>query len=53
MTAGGGFDLPLSRHLILRPIQAEYLMTRLPNGVNDRQNNILITTGVAVRFGAR
>jgi hypothetical protein len=51
---GYDWNLPLGRgsKFILRPIQTEYLMTRLPNGVNDRQNNIRITAGVAARFGS-
>jgi len=53
MTVGGGFDYRLSRRLSLRPIQADYLFTHFPNGTNDHQNNLRLTTGLAVRFGER
>jgi outer membrane immunogenic protein len=49
-TVGGGVDFKLTHHLTLRPIQAEYFVTKLPNGVNDHQNNIRINSGVAIRF---
>jgi peptidoglycan-associated lipoprotein len=47
---GGGLDYRLTPHLTLRAVQAEYLLTRFANGVNDRQNNLRIDSGVAVRF---
>jgi hypothetical protein len=37
----------------VRRVQAEYLLTLLPNGVNSRQNNFNLTTGIVIRFGAR
>lgn len=50
---GGGTDVALSPRMAWRLIQAEYLLTLLPNGVNGRQNNIRIGTGVVLRFGGR
>ena len=32
MTAGGGIDLKVSRHLSVRPVQAEYFMTKSRTG---------------------
>jgi len=49
-TVGGGIDLKLTHHLTLRPIQAEYFVTKLPNGVNDHQNNLRINSGIVIRF---
>jgi outer membrane immunogenic protein len=50
---GGGVDLGLNRHVSLRLVEADYLLTLLPNGVNSRQNNLNLTTGVVFRFGTR
>jgi peptidoglycan-associated lipoprotein len=49
-TVGGGVDLKLTHHLTIRPIQAEYFVTKLPNGVNDHQNNLHISSGLVFRF---
>jgi hypothetical protein len=51
MTAGGGLDFRVSRHVALRPIQAEYFMTKIPDGLNNRQDNLRIGAGIAVRLG--
>lgn len=50
---GGGVDIALSPHFAVRAVQAEYLLTLLPNGVNSRQNNFNLTTGLVVHFGAK
>jgi outer membrane immunogenic protein len=50
---GGGLDVDLNRHVALRLVEVDYLLTLLPNGVNSRQNNLNLTTGVVFRFGAR
>lgn len=50
MLAGGGLDIALNRHFAIRAVEADYFMTRFKNGVNDRQNNIRLSAGVAVRF---
>lgn len=51
MTAGGGIDFKVSSHVSIRPIQAEYLMTKIPDGLNNRQNNLRIGAGIVVRLG--
>jgi peptidoglycan-associated lipoprotein len=51
MSAGGGLDWNFARRVSLRLIQADYLMTRLPNSVNNNQNNLRITVGVVFHFG--
>jgi len=53
MAAGGGIDVKLSKHFSLRPFQAEYLMTRLPNGLNGRQDNLQFSAGVSLTFGGK
>jgi len=51
MTAGGGIDLKVSKHFSIRPVQAEYFLTKIPDGLNNRQNNFRFSAGVVVRFG--
>jgi peptidoglycan-associated lipoprotein len=51
MSAGGGVDFIVSRHFAIRALQADYLLTLLPNGTNNRQNNFRLSTGLVFRFG--
>jgi outer membrane protein OmpA-like peptidoglycan-associated protein len=54
MTAGGGLDLRVRRHFAIRPIQAEYLMTRFKNystGTTATQNDMRLSSGIVFRFG--
>jgi peptidoglycan-associated lipoprotein len=53
MAAGGGVDIWLSRRFSLRAFQTDYLLTLLPNRVNDHQNNFRLSTGVIFQFGKR
>lgn len=53
MTAGGGVDLTIARHIALRLLQANYLLTRFPNSVGSAQQNLQLGTGVVLRFGKR
>ena len=54
MTAGGGLDIKLSRHVAFRPIQAEYFLTRLSPigafGVSNR-NNFRYSAGINFSYG--
>jgi len=50
MIAGGGFDFHIAQHLAIRPIEADYFLTRLPNGVNGAQNNLGLSSGVVLRI---
>jgi hypothetical protein len=54
MTAGGGLDIPINKHLTFRPIGLDYFLTRLQNlrtlGDNS-QNNLRYTTGLNFTFG--
>ena len=45
MTAGGGIDFRLTEHFSLRPLQAEYFLTKIPDGLDNRQNNFRFSTG--------
>jgi opacity protein-like surface antigen len=51
MTAGGGIDFKVSKHVSVRPVQADYFMTKIPDGLNNRQNNFRFSAGVVFRFG--
>jgi opacity protein-like surface antigen len=53
MTAGGGIDIKVSRQVSVRPIQAEYFMTKIPDGLNNRQDNLRIGAGVVLRLGRK
>lgn len=48
---GGGLDLKLSKRIAWRVLQAEYLLTKFQDGVDNRQNNIRLATGLVFRFG--
>jgi opacity protein-like surface antigen len=51
MTAGGGIDIRVSRHVSIRPVQAEYFMTKIPDGLNNRQDNLRVGAGIVLRLG--
>lgn len=55
MTAGGGVDVTLSRHIAVRLFQAEYLLTRFRDissstGQTARQNDVRLSTGIVFRL---
>ncbi|HYA62909.1 MAG TPA: outer membrane beta-barrel protein [Candidatus Sulfotelmatobacter sp.] len=52
MTVGGGVDYQVSHHLAIRPVQADYLLTRFNVGTfsAQSQNNVRISTGFVLRF---
>lgn len=51
MTVGGGIDVRISRNFSIRPIDAEYFLTKIPDGLNNRQNSFRYGAGVVWRFG--
>ena len=54
MTAGGGIDMKISRHVSFRPIGLDYYLTRLQNlrtGGDDHQSNLRYSTGFTFLFG--
>jgi outer membrane immunogenic protein len=48
---GGGLDYRLHGRWSVRLIDADYLLTRSSNRVNDHQNNLRLSAGIAYRFG--
>jgi opacity protein-like surface antigen len=53
MTTGGGVDVTVSRHIAIRAVQAEYFLTKFPDGNNNRQNNFRFSTAIVIRLGVR
>jgi hypothetical protein len=55
MAAGGGLDIPFGRHLAIRALQAEYLLTRFDrsDGSSATQNNLRVSAGIVFCFGSR
>jgi OmpA family len=54
LAAGGGVDVVLTRNLVWRFMEADYLMTNFTGtqvSANGRQNNFRIGTGVVLRWG--
>ena len=45
MFTGGGVDIRMKSWLAIRPVQADYFLTRLPNG----RNNLRLSAGVVLR----
>jgi len=50
MVAGGGFDVRIDRHVAIRTVEADYLLTHLPNGINGAQNNLRLSAGIVLRI---
>ena len=56
---GGGLDIRLSHHFSLRPIQAEYMMTRFADvtvgssGAATTQNDLRLSSGILLTFGGK
>ena len=48
---GGGLDYRLRGRWSLRLIDADYLLTRSSNRVNDHQNNLRLGAGIVIRLG--
>src|SRR6476660_4427120 len=48
---GGGLDLNINKHVGVRILQLEYLLTKFTDNNNDRQNNIRASGGLVLHFG--
>jgi outer membrane protein OmpA-like peptidoglycan-associated protein len=51
---GGGIDIPVGRHIAIRPVQFDYVLTRFGNGFtkgNQNQSNFRYNGGIVFRFG--
>lgn len=52
---GGGMDIRVKDHILVKPFQVEYLMTQVPNpwSTAGTQNNIRYSAGVVFTFGSK
>ncbi len=58
MTVGGGFDVKVHKNVAIRPVQAEYMLTRFEDpasttGATGTQNNARVSAGIVFRIGAK
>jgi len=56
MLLGGGVDIKVGDHITVRPIGADYYLTRLPNpltGNNTNQNNFRYSAGISFVLGTQ
>ena len=51
--AGGGVTTSLKPNLGWTIVEGDWIYTRIPNAVNNRQNDVRIVTGLSYRFGVR
>jgi outer membrane immunogenic protein len=49
---GGGVEIGVRDWLSVRAVEAEFLVTHLPNDANDHQHNLRISSGVVFRFSS-
>jgi hypothetical protein len=38
-------------HVFVRPVQTDYFLTKITDGLSNRQNNFRSSAGVVFRFG--
>jgi len=50
LQTGGGINLPLTKNLGLRLLEADYVMTKLPNNTNSYQGDVRFSNGLTFRF---
>ena len=52
MAVGGGFDLNVSHHVALRPLEIDYVLTRYSNPITfiNNQNNFRYIAGITFKF---
>jgi outer membrane protein OmpA-like peptidoglycan-associated protein len=48
---GGGLDINFNKHIGVRMVQADYLLTKFTDGKNNEQNNVRLSTGLVLHFG--
>jgi outer membrane immunogenic protein len=50
---GGGVDLPLGSRFEIRLVQVDYYLTTFSNAGNNHQNNLLLGTGLVLRWPSK
>jgi hypothetical protein len=54
MELGGGLDVPVNRHISIRPAEVDYLLTEFSNNkAGATQNNFRYMLGVNIGFGGK
>ena len=56
MKVGGGLDYRFNKHIGLRPLEVDYVLTRFPglsSGVRENQSSIAASAGILFTWGAR
>jgi hypothetical protein len=51
MAFGGGFDIPVSKMVAIRPVEVDYVLTRFNNSATGNQSNFRYQAGVVFNFG--
>ena len=51
LQAGGGLQVRVGHRITLQPIQADYLFTTFSNTMNNRQNDLRLSSGILFRLG--
>lgn len=51
LAIGGGLDAKVAPHIAIRVAQIDYLLTKLPDDKDDRQNNVRVSAGIVFRWG--
>lgn len=51
LAIGGGLDAQVAPHIAIRVAQIDYLLTKLQDDKDDRQNNVRISAGIVFRWG--
>lgn len=50
---GGGWDISITKHIAIRPIEADYVRSYLPNNGSNTQASIRLAFGVVYHSGRR
>jgi opacity protein-like surface antigen len=55
LASGGGLDYHLTKHISIKPIQVEYVMTQIDStkGFDSHQNDVRYSAGAVFRLGQR
>jgi hypothetical protein len=51
-STGGGVEIGISDWLSVRTVEAEFLVSRLPNDLSGRQHNFRVSSGLIFRFSS-
>ena len=52
-SVGGGVSTTIYKHLGWTIVEADWLSSRIPNGQNNLQNDLRVSTALTLRLGPR